>query len=192
MQWQDRIADWDYTLNYLYGYDYLARTYLDSSAGRGTILNYGRRFKLVQMVGGSINKSFTNPGPLQGITLRGDFAVYINEPTYYGNPATGSSAGVNRWNNVFWLMGLDKSVFTNWQVSFQFAQYIMEHDSPGVGTYQTMNSYTYGAQDQVENIFSLRISTDFLHERLKPEVLWSFTDDNPGKDFPESNLRNKR
>jgi len=184
VQWQDRIADWDYTLNYLYGYDYLARTYLDSTVG-GTIRNYGRRFKLVQMVGGSINKSFTNPGPLQGVTLRGDAAVYLNEPTYYGNPATGLSVGVNRWNNVFWLMGLDKSVFTNWQVSFQFAQYIMEHDSPGVGTYQTMNSYTYGAQDQVENIFSLKISTDFLHERLKPEILWSFTDDNQGRISPK-------
>jgi hypothetical protein len=36
-----------------------------------------------------------------------------------------------------------------------------------------------------ENIFTLKISTDFMHERLKPEVLWSFTDDNQGRLSPK-------
>jgi len=191
VQWQDRIGDWDYTLNYLYGYDYLARTYSDGSGYRFGIpyptitLNYSRRFKLVQMAGGSLNHTFTEEGLLKGVTLRGDAAVYLNEPTYYGNAATGRSEGVNRWNNVFWLIGLDKSVVTNWVASFQFAQYIMEHSKPG-GGYQTLNSYTNGAQDAVENIFSLKISTDFLHERLKPEILWSCTDDNQGRISPKA------
>ncbi|MCX5702187.1 MAG: hypothetical protein NTW64_04320 [Candidatus Omnitrophica bacterium] len=190
VQWSDRISDWDYTLNYLYGFDYLARTYLDSTQltffpTRTAVLNYSRRFKIDQMVGGSLNHTFTENGILKGITLRSDAAVYINEPTYYGNPATGKSEGVNRWNNVFWLMGLDKSVFTNWLVSFQFAQYIMEHDNPGVSNYQTLNSSTNGAQDAVENIFSLKISTDFMNERVKPEIMWGFTDDNQGKLSPK-------
>jgi len=192
LQWQDRVADWDYTLNYLYGYDYLARTYWDSTTGRGTIRNYGRRFKLDQMAGGSLNHTFTEEGLLKGITLRGDAAVYLNEPTYYGDPATGASAGVKRWNNIFWLIGIDRNVTTTWLASFQFAQYIMEHDKPGVNDpttgkpYQTLNSYTYGAQDAVENIFSLKISTKFMHERLKPEVLWSWTDDNQGRISPKA------
>ena len=189
IQWQDRIADWDYTLNYLYGYDYLARTYQDRGGfipPRTVVLNYSRRFKLVQMVGGSLNHTFTEEGLLKGVTLRSDAAVYLNEPTYYGDATTGSSAGVNRWNNIFWLVGLDKSIVTNWLASFQFAQYIMEHKSPGVGNYQTLNSYTNGAQDAVENIFSLKISTDFLHERLKPEILWSCTDDNQGRISPKA------
>jgi hypothetical protein len=199
VQWQDRIADWDYTLNYLYGYDYLARTYLDSQDFIDpppppiTIqLNYGRRFKLVQMVGGSFNHSFTEEGLLKGVTLKGDAAVYFNEPTYYGDT---TSRGVNRWDNVFWLMGVDKAIFTNWQVSFQFAQYILQDAKPGVdappppfGTglpYITLNSFTNGPQDQVENIFSLRVATDFMNERLKPEILWSFTDDNQGRVSPK-------
>jgi hypothetical protein len=196
VQWSDRIRDWDYTFNYLYGYDYLARTYDDGTINTPLSVppfvsihpNYSRRFKIDQLVGGSLNHTFTEDGLLKGITLRSDAAVYINEPTYYGNPATAQSAGVNRWNNVFWLMGLDKTVFTNWQVSFQFAQYIMEHDNPGVAghpEYQTLNSYTNGAQDAVENIFSLKISTDFLNERIKPEIGWSFTDDNQGKLSPK-------
>ena len=207
VQWQDKIGDWEYTLNYLYGYDYLARTFNEGAYVDGATviplpppappiviphigLDYSRRFKRVQMVGGSINHTFTREGPLQGITLRGDAAVYINEPTSYGDVSSGASAGVNRWNNVFWLMGLDKAIFTKWLVSFQFAQYIMEHDDPGVAepvgvNYQTMNSSTSGAQDAVDNIFTLKIATSFMYDRIKPEVLWSFTDDSQGRINPK-------
>ena len=177
LQWQDRIGDLDYTLNYLYGYYYSARLVGLTST------YYVRSFKVWRMYGGSFNKTFTNPGPLQGVTLRGDFAYYNDEPTYYGLDT--SRKGFERWNNIFWLIGADKYVVTNWLVSFQFAQYIMEHAKPHILNYQPLNAYTYGPQDQVENIFTLKISTDFMHERLKPEILWSFTDDNQGKVSPK-------
>jgi len=186
VQWQDRIRDWEYTLNYLYGYDYLARTYPDGNVG--TTQNYGRRFKLVQMAGGSINHTFTQKGLLEGVTIRGDAAVYINEPTYYGNPAAGNAAGVARWNNIFWLVGLDRYFFTKLLASFQFAQYILEHDGPGIAnqpSYKPLNTYTYGAQDKMENIFSLKLSANFINDRFKPEIGWSFTDDNQGKISPK-------
>ncbi len=194
VQWQDRVSDWDYTLNYLYGYDYSAKTFRDNVAIAipNVTFNYSRRFKLMQMVGGSLNHTFTEEGPLNGITLRSDLAFYLNEPTYFGDVTAGSSAGVKRWNNTFWLIGLDKYVLPNWLASFQFAQYIMQHKSPGGVSstsgkpYETMNAYTYGAQDRVENIFSLKVSTDFMHERLKPEVMWSFTDDNQGRISPKA------
>jgi hypothetical protein len=198
VQWKDRFLDWDYTLNYLYGYDYAARTYQDSASVVpiafplfDATFNYSRRFKIVQMVGGSLNHTFTEEGPLKGITLRSDLAFYLNEPTYYGDVTAGSSAGAKRWNNTFWLIGLDKYVVANWLVSFQFAQYIMQHKSPGGVSptsgrpYQTMNTYTYGAQDRIENIFSLKVSTDFMHDRLKPEIVWSATDDNQGRISPK-------
>jgi len=201
VQWKDRFADWDYTLNYLWGYDYAARTYLDR-IDYVTLpfppfpdvpenFHYSRRFKLVHLVGGSLNHTFTEEGPLNGITMRSDLAFYLNEPTYFGDVTAGSSAGVKRWNNIFWLIGLDKYVAANWQVSFQFAQYIMQHKSPGGVSptsgrpYQTMNAYTYGAQDRVENIFSVKVMTDFMHDRLKPEILWSATDDNQGRISPK-------
>ena len=68
VQWQDRIGDWEYTLNYLYGYDYLARTFNEGAYMDGmTILpgpiiiphiglEYSRRFQRIQMAGGSINR----------------------------------------------------------------------------------------------------------------------------------------
>ena len=48
-----------------------------------------------------------------------------------------------------------------------------------------LNAYTYGAQDRLENIFSLKLSTHFLNDRLKPEVLWSLTDDGQGRVSPK-------
>ncbi len=186
VQWSDRVGDLNYTLNFLYGYYYTARnTTSFLSPGRWRVK---RDFKLWRIYGGSFNKTFTNPGPMQGITLRGDLAYYNDEPTYYG--VDGSSSGYNRWDNLFWLIGIDKYVVTNWLASFQFAQYIMQDAKPGTKTStgvpcQTLNAYTYGPQDQVENIFTLKISTDFLNERLKPEVLWSFTDDDQGRLSPK-------
>jgi hypothetical protein len=157
------------------------------------VFNYARRFKIVQLIGGSLNHSFTQEGPLEGLTVRGDLAFYLNEPTYYGDALAGSAKGVNRWNNVFWLVGLDRYFLTKLQVSFQFAQYIMAHKNSGQydpdtgALYSTLNTYTYGPQDRVENIFVLKLSTTYLNDRLKPEILWSSTDDNQGMLSPKLN-----
>jgi len=183
LEWKDCIGDLQYTLNYLYGYYNIARTL----AYRATYAV--RSFKRWQMYGSSFNKTFTESGLFQGITLRGDFAYYNDEPTYFGTD--GSSAGFKRWDNVLWLIGIDKYVATNWLASFQFSQYILQDAKPGgfratTGEpYKPLNSITSGPMDQVDNIFSLKISTDFLHERLKPEILWVFSDDNQGRLSPK-------
>lgn len=193
LQWQDIIKSWQYTLNYLYGYDYLARVYHEGTTNApapSVGLKYGRRFKIVQMVGGSLNHTFTGEGPLKGVTLRGDAAVYISEPTYFGDVTSGDAKGTTPWNNVFWLMGLDKTVFTKWMLSFQFAQYILQHSKPtdpaaDGQNWQVMNTYTYGAQDQIENIFTFRIATNFMHERLKPQIDFSYSGSNDGRISPK-------
>lgn len=196
LQWSDRIGDLDYTLNYLNGFYTSPRNttiVINAIQGRWKV---DRAFKRYRLYGGSINKTFTNPSPMQGITLRGDFACYNDEPTYYGDPIAASAKGIARWNNVFWLIGLDKYVATNWLLSFQYSQYILEHakeksvNRPLQHQYP-MNAYTYGFADQVENIFTIKLSTDFMHERLKPEVLWSFTDDNQGRVSPKVNYEIK-
>jgi hypothetical protein len=191
VQWSDRIGDLNYTLNYLYGFYYTARNttiFTRFTPPANFFFKVDRAFKRYSLYGASFNKTFTRSGPLQGITLRGDFAYYKDEPTYFGNVNTSSAQGINRWDNIFWLIGADRYVATNWLVSFQFAQYIMQDAKPGVGTFQTFNAYTYGPQDQVENIFSLRVSTDFMNERLKPEILWSLTDDGQGRVSPKVNF----
>jgi hypothetical protein len=195
LQWSDRIGDLDYTLNFLNGFYYSARNYTIQLPG---VVNYKveRAFKSYRMYGSSFNKSFTNPGPIQGVTLRGDFALYNDEPTYIGDPIAGASKRIARWNNIFWLIGADKYVFTKWLLSGQFAQYILEHGKDKSGSPELQNNpawqypmspSTYGFADAVENIFTLKISTSsgFMNDRLKPEILWSFTDDNQGKLSPK-------
>ncbi len=189
VQWSDRMGDLDYTLNFLYGPYYNARNDIYYSYPKYTI---PRAFKVWRIYGGSFNKTFTNPGPMQGVTLRGDVAYYNDEPTYVGDPVANSTKGIKRWDNKFWLIGVDKNVLTRWTVSFQFAQYILEHSSSkdmsrAPQQRYPMNAYTYGPADPVENIFSLKLSSHFLNDRLKPEVLWSFTDDNQGRLSPKVN-----
>ena len=133
---------------------------------------------------------------MQGVTLRGDFALYDKEPTYYGDIYNSITYGVNRWDNIFWLIGADKYFFSKWLVNGQFAQYIMEHARPQVDdiantTQYVMNAYTYGPQDAVDNIFSLKVSTSYMHDRLKPELGLSFTDDCQGKVSPKLNYEIK-
>lgn len=186
LQWSDRIGDLSYTLNFLSGFYYSVRNFTTFVSPGNWRVN--RSFKRWRMYGASMNKTFTDPGPLQGITLRGDFAYYDDEPMYWGDPVIASSSGIKRLDNIFWLMGLDKYVVTNWLVSFQYAQYILQNPKPGATTSARnyfFNPYTYGPQDPLEHIFSLRISTDFMNERLKPEILWSFTDDNQGRLSPK-------
>jgi hypothetical protein len=188
LQWSDRIGDLDYTLNYLNGYYYSARN-TTISLGFGNF-KVDRAFKRYQLYGASFNKSVTNPGLLQGFTFRGDFAYLKDEPTYIGDPNTASAKVIARWDNIFWLIGADKTIFTKWLISVQYAQYILEQARgkdfglPAAQQYP-MNAFTYGYADQVENIFSLKISTDFLNQRLKPELLWSLTDDNQGRLSPK-------
>ena len=198
-QWSDRIGDLDYTLNFLDGFYYSARntTILASgTGGPGSKWKIDRAFKRYRLYGSSFNKSFTNPSPMQGITLRGDFALYNGEPTYIGDPTIASAKRIARWNNVFWLIGADKYVFTKWLLSVQYSQYILEHakeKSKGLPATQQypMNAFTYGFADQVENIFSFKVSTQFMNDRLRPEVLWSFTDDNQGRLAPKVNFEIK-
>ncbi|MDP2927603.1 MAG: hypothetical protein Q8N80_02235 [Candidatus Omnitrophota bacterium] len=196
LQWSDRIGDLNYTLNYLYGYYYSARNTTIQIAPPALDYKVDRAFKRYQMYGGSFNKSVTNPGPLQGITFRGDFALYKDEPTYIGDPNLASSKKIARWNNVFWLIGADRYVFTKYLLSVQYSQYILEHakdKDPSLTQAQQypMNAFTYGFADQVENIFSIKVSTQFMNDRLKPEILWSFTDDNQGRLSPKVNYEIK-
>ncbi len=181
LRWRSMLGnDIEYTLNWLYGYSTSAYTYTDSFVPiLGSIGHYqvSRRHKLMHMVGFSFNKSFINPGPFEGWTLRGEFAYFHNEPTYYGTQ--GSRKLTERTDKYTYVLGFDKTFFTKWVFSLQFAQFI--HDDKKIGNYQILNTYTYGLLDKVENYLTLKVSTDFMHERLKPEVLIIYNDDNDGR-----------
>lgn len=188
LRWRSLLGDGiEYTLNWLYGYSTSAYTYSDGAVITGGLIPglgmprgnyyYSRRHKLMHLIGFSFNKSFIDPGLLEGWTLRGEFAYFHNEPTYYGTE--GRRQFTERTDKYTYVLGFDKTFFTKWDFSLQFAQFI--HDKKTFRGYQVLNSYTYGLMEKVENTLTLKIATDFLHERIKPEVLVVYGDDNDGR-----------
>ncbi|MBL7131374.1 MAG: hypothetical protein ISS45_08260 [Candidatus Omnitrophica bacterium] len=179
LRWRSMVGDLEYTLNWLYGYTTGAYTYSEGTKIIGGNLHYyfSRRHKLVHLLGGSFNKSIVNPGLFEGVTFRGEFVYVHDEPTYYGT--VGSRKATERSDKYNWFLGLDKTLFTNWVFSTQFAQLIAE-DKDWNG-YDIMSGYTYGLMDKVESVLTLKVATNFMHDRLKPEVLVIYSDDNDGR-----------
>lgn len=186
LRWRSMIGSAEYTLNWLYGYSTSAYTYIDSFIPSANPFDppfvgaykISRRHKLMQMMGFSFNRSFVEPGPLEGWTVRGEFAYLKDEPTYYGTE--GSRQRTELSDKYAYVLGFDKNVFTNWLFSVQFAQFIHE-DADWPGNLQVLNAYTYGTTEKIENTVTLKIATDFFHERLQPEVLVIYSDDNEGR-----------
>jgi hypothetical protein len=169
-RWLDVIGGFEYTLNYLYGYYYSGANYSSitppGTPGPDSILNLTKKYERIHLIGSSFSKALTT-GLLAGLNIRGELAYIKGIPGYYGED--GDSKGVVKLDNYNYVLGLDKNLFTNWFLSFQFIQYISsisEHEGFGL-----LFGPTLGPIEQVETILSLKVSTDFMHERLKPEVL---------------------
>lgn len=175
MRWLDVIGGFEYTLNYLYGFYYSGANYawltgFDPEMGPPGIdnptLHLQKKYERIHLIGGSFSKAIAK-GFLAGLGIRGEFAYIKDVPGYYGED--GDSKGVVKLDNYNYVLGLDKNLFTNWLFSFQFIQYISSiSDHEGFGL---LFGPTLGPIDQVETILSLKVATDFMHERLKPEVL---------------------
>ena len=185
LRWRSMLGSIDYTLNWLYGYSTTAYTYLDD-----TIYNpewpepppyveyfSGLRPKLMQIMGFSFSRSFTESGPLQGYTLRGEFGYTRNEPTYYG--IEGQRILTEKSDRFAYVLGLDKVFFTDWQFSGQFIQLIYNnHTQDG---FRVLDNSTYGYLDKINNMFTFKVATTFMHDRLKPEMLVICSDKKDGR-----------
>ncbi len=169
-RWLDVIGGFEYTLNYLYGYYFSGANYSSITPpgppGPGSTLNLTKKYERIHLIGSSFSKALTT-GMLAGLNIRGEFAYIKDVPGYYGED--GKPEGVVKLDNYNYVLGLDKNLFTNWLLSFQFIQYISSiSEYEGFGL---LFGPTLGPIDQVETILSLKVGTDFMHERIKPEVL---------------------
>jgi hypothetical protein len=194
-RWRSMVGDLEYTLNWLYGYS--TSSYLYSGPTTATFIppfgpvfldSYNtREHKRIQLAGGSFAKTFVNPGPLEGLTIKGEVAYIHDEPTYYGTSGNRILTEVSDKYN--WGIALEKNIATTWLVSFQFLQFIADkgtHFDPATGmSYKMLDTATYGVTDKMENVYVLKVMTDFLHERLKPEVTMVYQDDNQGRIVPK-------
>lgn len=173
LRWLDVVGGFEYTLNFLYGYYLSGANYswwepalMGPPIPGVNTLNLQKRYERIYLYGASFTKALTK-GPLSGLTIRGEFAYIQDVPTYYGTD--GSVAGIVKLDNFNYVLGFDKSLVTNWFASLQFIQFITSKAS-----YQgnsLLFGPTLGPMDQVTTMLSLKLSTDFMHERLKPEVL---------------------
>ena len=199
VRWRSMVGNLEYTLNWLYGYTTSSYLYSDRMVftfippfGPVNITSFqSRRHKQIQTSGFSFAKTFINPGPFEGLTIKGEFAYVRGEPTYYGT--SGARAATEPSDKYNWGIALEKNIVTNWLVSFQFLQFITDRETfssfdpqrNATGNWRVLDVATYGVLDKIENYYVIKVMTDFMHERLKPEITCVYSDDNHGRIIPK-------
>jgi len=196
LRWRNIIEGhaFEYTLNYLHTYDFASSYYLRQPNATANT----RRAEQIDVFGGTFSKTITEgvivPGLAKGWTLRGEFAFIKGGAMNYGKSGAiipglgidGSISGTVDVDQYNYVLGFDKSFFTNWQFSFQFIQmWALNKEKFNKSLYTLLNGATRGPLDKQETILSLMLATDFMHERLKPQILILYGDDNDWRISPK-------
>jgi len=190
LRWRNIIEGhaFEYTLNYLNTYDFASTAYTDVKFPNVFVT---RRAEKINVFGGTFSKTITEgivvPGLAKGWTLRGELAYIRGGAMNYGTDANiQGTVDVDQCNYV---LGFDKNFFTNWQFSFQFIQMWALQKEKRTNflkpTYTLLNGATRGPLDKVETTLTLMLATDFLHEKLKPQILILYQDDNDWRISPK-------
>jgi len=187
------LSGLQYSINYLHTYDFASSAYtktnvLFSPFGPPQItVQLTRRAEQIEVIGGSFAKTITEGivGSLgKGWTVRGEFAHIHNGAMNYGtDKSIEGTVDVDQYN---YAIGLDKTFFSKLDFSFQFIQLIASAKEDYDETdYTLLFGPTRGPLDNYENILTMFLATDFMHERLKPQVLIIYTDDNDWRISPK-------
>ena len=148
--WRANISGWDLSLNWFYGWK---DTPAIEKSLAGAVITLTPVYLRMHTVGGSFSNAF---GP---VVVRGELAANIGEPVNLTGVTPASSVGRETTLNA--AFGLDYSK-NNWRVSPQF---FIRH-LPGWDSSV--------AEDRSSGFVSLMISTDYMNEKLKPEVIALF------------------
>jgi hypothetical protein len=197
LRWRNIIEGhaFEYTLNYLNTYSFASSAYTNLQGAFiprvgwvPTAFTLTRRAEHINVFGGSFSKTITEgimiPGLAKGWTLRGELAYIAGDAMNYGTDA--SIAGTVDTDQINYMLGFDKSFFTNWQFSFQFIQmWAKAREEYNKARYTLLNGATRGPLDKVETMLTLMVATDFLHEKLKPQILILYGDDNDWRISPK-------
>lgn len=181
------LSGLEYTLNYLHTYDFASAAY--TTAIPPTII-LARRAEQIEVVGFSFAKSITK-GMLgtsfgKGWTVRGEFAYIKNGAMNFGfDENIRGTVDVDQYN---WVLGFDKTFWTSWDFSMQFIQLIAnakEEFNRTAANYTLLFGPTRGPLDKTENMISCLIGTSFMHDRVMPQILVLYTDDNDWRISPK-------
>ena len=182
------LSGLEYTINYLHTWDFASAAY-SRTQGFPVTVYLTRRAEQIEVVGGSFAKSITK-GLLgttlgKGWTIRGEFAYIHNGAMNYGvDKGIVGTVDVDQYN---WVLGFDKTFWTSWDFSAQFIQFI----SMAREKYRSRNDYTLlfgptrGPLDRTENMISCLIGTSFMHDRVMPQIIVLYTDDNDWRISPK-------
>ncbi|MFH0826710.1 MAG: DUF1302 family protein, partial [Candidatus Omnitrophota bacterium] len=161
----------EYTLNYLNTYSFASAAYTQFQFGFPPVFSLTRRAEKINVFGGTFSKTITEgimlPGLGKGWTLRGEFAYITGDAMNIGTDkvikqTSPNTVDVDQYNYV---LGLDKTFFTNLMFSFQFIQmWARATESYDTSQYTLLNGATRGPLDECETILTLLLGTDFLHE----------------------------
>ncbi|MEA3328768.1 MAG: DUF1302 family protein [Candidatus Omnitrophota bacterium] len=210
LRWLSVINGFEYTLNYFYGYNYsqTAYSYMTLTWVGFPVFDYVpsgftliSRYEPINIAGASFSKTLSG-NIWDGLTIRGEFAHVNNNKINYGQdqaiiaettmegwpvPGKVSDVGVVAVDEYNYCMGFDKYLWTNWLFSFQVIQFITvpRADYGKDRGNVLLFGPTRGPLDEMETMLSLKVSTDFMHARLKPEVLILYGDDNDWKISPK-------
>jgi len=140
--WRSKVAGWDVSLNWFYGWK--DNPVLDKNIVLGQIF-ITPTYKKMHTIGSSFSNAFG------AMVLRGEVAVNVNERI----ATTTSSVASTTWNAA---LGLDYTQ-NNWRISPQFFIRHLEKRAQ------------IALEDKNAGFVSLMVSTDYLNEKLKPEVI---------------------
>jgi len=187
LRWRHIIEGkaFEYTLNYLNTFDFASAAYTDV---KYPTIYLTRRAERISVFGGTFSKTITEgimfPGLAKGWTLRGELAYIRGGAMNFGLDT--SIKGTIDVDQLNYVLGFDKTLFTNWQFSFQFIQMWAKYRNDYNKTlYTLLNGATRGPLDKLETTLTLMLATDFMHERLKPQILLIYGDDNDWRISPK-------
>jgi len=181
------LSGLEYTLNYLHTYDFGTSYYIYSPGSPS--ISFLRNAEQIEVLGFSFAKSITkgllNTSFGKGWTVRGEFAYIKNGAMNYGVDAgIVGTVDVDQYN---WVLGFDKTFWTSWDFSMQFIQLIAnaKEEYRTQGDYTLLFGPTRGPLDKTENMITCLIGTSFMHDRVMPQILFLYTDDNDWRISPK-------
>ncbi len=167
LRWRNIIEGhaFEYTLNYLHAYSFASSAYTAFTVPPPTVW-VTRRAEGIDVIGGTFSKTITEgiilPGLAKGWTLRGELAYIKGDAMNFGTDTSiQGTVDVDQYNYV---LGFDKSFFTNWKFSFQFIQmWAKAVEDFNKSRFTLLNGATRGPLYKVETMLTLMVATDFLH-----------------------------
>ena len=191
LKWYQNLSNIEYGVNYFYHFSDNAGLYPgDPVLNSDSSMNYIMKYHRYHTLGGSFTKVFGSIFGMEGVVLRGEVAVHLNDrvvsayTTLFDDPANPFGIEMDKVDTFNYLIALDKFFFTDYYLSFQFFQFITLDHKDSYLDFSTIRDVDYTSMeivasslDKVNNVFTLFVSTDYFQERVLPDILWVYSDD---------------